>query len=309
MVLLALKITISVSLLVLLLTKVDLDQSWRVVRDARLDFLALMLAITIGNRVFAAYRWFVLVRIRQPSVRLAGIIRLIFVSGFIGYFMPGSVGVELVRVYGLARTTADRALSVASVLVERVLALLALAILVLIGLPFLPVALPSAIGAVAWGTLALLVVGTVLLMTARARQLSLSLVRHAKLGLVRTGLGKLYFVLDAYRGRPWLISWAMLLAIAFQLMRCVTPALGAAALGAPLPFIFFVALMPIILLLALAPISIAGLGVQEAGFVYFFGLLGMPVEVALPLSLLVRLCSVMALLPGAWFYLRRGVYA
>ena len=101
----------------------------------------------------------------------------------------------------------------------------------------------------------------------------------------------------------------MLLAIAFQLMRCVTPALGAAALGAPLPFIFFVALMPIILLLALAPISIAGLGVQEAGFVYFFGLLGMPVEVALPLSLLVRLCSVMALLPGAWFYLRRGVYA
>jgi glycosyltransferase 2 family protein len=303
------KLTISVSLLALLLTNVDLDESWRVVAGARLELVALMLALAIGNRFFAAYRWFVLVRVRQPSVSLAGIIRLIFVSGFIGYFMPGSVGVELVRVYGLARTTADRALSVTSVLVERVLAMLALAVLVLIGLPFQPPAMPGAIGAVAWGTLALLLIAVVLPMTSRVRRLSLSLVQHPRLAFVRGGLGKLYLVLDEYRGRPWLMSWAMLLAIAFQLMRCLAPAVGAAALGAPLPFIFFVALMPVIMLLALVPISIAGLGVQEAGFVYLFGLLGMPVEVALPLALLIRLFTVMALLPGAWFYLRRGVYA
>jgi uncharacterized protein (TIRG00374 family) len=303
------RLALSAGLLALLVTQVDLGESWSVLLTARLDLVALMMALAIANRLLAAYRWFVLVRVRHPSVSFAGVVRLIFVSGFVGYFMPGSVGVEVVRIYGLARTVGDRAVAVTSVLVERMLASLALVAMVLIGLPFLPPVLPVAIGELAWVTLALLLLAILLLMAAPVRRLTLTLVRHARLAWFRNALGKLYLVLDEYRSRPGLMVAATLLALAFQLMRCLAPAVGAAALGAQLPLIFFVTLMPIVLLLALAPISIAGLGVQEAGVVYLFGLVGMPAEVALPLSLLIRLFSLVALLPGAWWYFREGVHA
>jgi hypothetical protein len=44
------------------------------------------------------------------------------------------------------------------------------------------------------------------------------------------------------------------------------------------------------------------------GFVYFLGLGGMPAEVALPLALIQRLFTIIATLPGAWWYLRRGLH-
>jgi uncharacterized membrane protein YbhN (UPF0104 family) len=61
-------------------------------------------------------------------------------------------------------------------------------------------------------------------------------------------------------------------------------------------------------LISLLPITIAGLGVREAGFVYFLGLGGMPPEVALPLALIQRLFTIVATLPGAWWYARRGLH-
>ena len=64
-----------------------------------------------------------------------------------------------------------------------------------------------------------------------------------------------------------------------------------------------------VILITLLPISIAGLGVRELGFVYLFGQAGMPAEVALPLSLMLRLLYMLLATPGAWFYIRRGVVA
>ena len=86
-------------------------------------------------------------------------------------------------------------------------------------------------------------------------------------------------------------------------------ALGSAPSGVELPPVVYITMTPLITMLARIPISIAGLGVQEAGFVYFFGVFGMPVEVALLLSLVIRACTILSSAPGAWFYIVRGVRA
>ena len=69
----------------------------------------------------------------------------------------------------------------------------------------------------------------------------------------------------------------------------------------------FLVITPIAILIGLAPISIAGLGVQEAVYVYLLGLVGMAPEMALPLALLIRVMQLVVTLPGAWFYVRRGI--
>ena len=106
-----LRIVVGVSLLAYLVSRLDLGVSLDVVAGARLDLLALAMAVFFGIRLLAAYRWLLLLRGRQLQVTFASVLRLIFVSGFVGYFTPGGVGIELAKLYGLARTTTDLALA------------------------------------------------------------------------------------------------------------------------------------------------------------------------------------------------------
>lgn len=298
---------VSLALFALLLWQVDLDDTVALFANARLDLLLLLVAVVFANRWLAAYRWFVLLHGRNSTIALGPIVRLTLVSGFVGYLMPGGLGVDVVRYLGAVRGTANRELVVTSLLVERILAVAALALLVLTGLPLLPPVLPPAVGHVTWVILAMLVAVILALLHGRARRLTRHLLPVRRVAWIGKSLDKLYQGLDEYRDQPLLMLHAVALAVAFQLVRCVAVAIGAATLGASLPFMFFVVIAPLVTLLALAPVSIAGLGVQEAGFVYLFGLAGMPVEMAFALALLIRAASIVATLPGAWLYARGGI--
>lgn len=304
-----LRLCVGIGLLALLIHWVDFGQSLRIAAAARPDLLALLLLVMVGDRLIAALRWYLLVRGKAAAVTFWGLVRLVFVSGFAGYFTPGSVGVEAVRVYGLSRTTSNLAVSVTSVLVERVLALFALTLLVLVGLALRPPGLPPEYGRLAWLALAVLVVGVCALMNPGLQRLSLRALTAAWLATVSRGLQKIYAVLDGYRRQPGLMLWSFGMALIFQLNRCLLPAVGAAALGSSLPFVYFVVIVPIVALVSMMPISIAALGVREFAYVYLFGLVGMPAETALALALLLRVWGLLLLLPGAWFYVRRGVSA
>ncbi len=144
-------------------------------------------------------------------------------------------------------------------------------------------------------------------MAPRLRRLTLFLLPTARLAPLRRGLEKIYAVLDEYGKQPRLMLWSLLVTVSFQVLRCTPAAIGAAALGESLPFAVVLVAFPIVLFLALLPISIGGLGVQEAGIVYFFHLFGMPSEVALALALLLRVYELLLQVPGAWIYMRRGI--
>src|SRR3546814_10451691 len=90
--------------------------------------------------------------------------RLIFVSTFLGFFLPGGIGGEVLRIYGLSRKTADLGMAVASVVVERFLALVALSMLVFLGLVFAPPDLPGWAIAFAWAGIAAIVAGGIVLL-------------------------------------------------------------------------------------------------------------------------------------------------
>jgi glycosyltransferase 2 family protein len=268
------------------------------------------------NRLIAAYRWWALLKQVDVTVGFGNIVRLVLVSGFVGYFMPGTLGIEALRIYGFARTTANPALAVASVAVDRVLGTFALILLALFGLALLPAALPAraapdalpdGLATVGWVGLLALVALVVAGLEPRLRRLALHLL--SRWAPVQDGVRKVFGILDTYRARPWALLWNAVVAVGFHLLRCAAVGVGAAAFGVELPWVVYVAITPLITMLARIPISIAGLGVQEAGFVYLYGVFGMPAEVALVLSLVMRACTILSSAPGAWFYVARGVRA
>jgi uncharacterized protein (TIRG00374 family) len=304
-----LRLCVGGSLLALLVSWVDLDQALAVVAGARLDYLTLLPLALLADRLIAAFRQYLLLRGQHPAVTFWGMVRLTFVSGFAGYFMPGTVGVEAVRLYGLSRATANLALSLTAVLVERLTALFALCLLVLFGVALRPPGLPEEFGWLAWFALAALIAVWISLLSPLLRRVSLLALSSRWLARVRRGVQKVYLVLDDYKRRPRLLLWSLVVAAIFQVNRCLVVAIGAAALDSSLPFLYFIIMVPIAALVSMIPISIAALGVREAAFVYLFGLVGMPPEVSLPLALLTRIAGLLMLLPGAWFYIRRGISA
>jgi hypothetical protein len=215
--------------------------------------------------------------------------------------------VDAVRIYGFARASSELGLAVTSVMVDRVFGMLALLVLVLVGLTLRPIGVPPAVGYLAWWGLGLLLAASIAMMSAPLRRLTMLLLAPRWLASIRRGVMELYRQLDLYKQRPGLMLWSLVVALAFQLLRCLAPAIGAAALGSSLPVALFVVLMPVIVLLTLLPFSIAGLGIQDLGFVYLFGLHGMPAETALLLSLIIHAFVFLSALPGAWFYARRGL--
>jgi uncharacterized protein (TIRG00374 family) len=303
------RVAFGVGLLALLFSQIDLRAMAATIGGTRVDLLVLVMATILATRLVGAFRWYVLLRTLNQGVSYRGVVRLTFVSDFMGYLTPGSLGVEAIRLYGMSQTTSDPALTATSMLVERLLAFLALIILVLVGLAFeLPGTAPE-IRPFALLALALLVAALVGLMAAPFRLATLRLLSHPRLVRTNAAARKVYRSLDRYSARPALLAGTFLIAVIFQLLRCATVAVGAMAFGVHLPIWVFIVLVPVIILITLLPISIAGLGVRELGFVYLFGQVGMPAEVALSLSLLLRLFAILLAAPGAWLYVRRGVVA
>lgn len=302
----ALRVAVSIGLLAFLLTRIDIAASLNVMREARVGPLLMMLGALVLDRLLAAWRWHILL-LRDPGIGFWRVFRLILSSGFAGHAMPGSVGVEVARIYGASRSIEDLGRILSSVIVERMFALLAIAVLVLVGLALTPEQMPPALAPLAWLGLVTLLLGSFLLMSPGARRLSLRLLPGTVLTRPRAKLQETYTALDRYSRRPGLMLVSLGAALAFQLLRVAMTLFGAWALGSALSPLHFLVIVPTMMLVNRLPISIAGLGVQEAGFVYLFGLVGMSAATALPLSLLLHLATLAALVPGAWLYWRRGL--
>lgn len=77
------------------------------------------------------------------------------------------------------------------------------------------------------------------------------------------------------------------------------------SLGIIIPFWYLFLIVAIVLLISIIPITVAGIGLREAGFIYFFSILGLPASSAVALSLLVLFCNILMTFPGVIIFLKR----
>jgi glycosyltransferase 2 family protein len=299
-----LRLAVSFGLLAALLLLVDLREAWRVVVEARIELLALMLAAMIGERLFAAWRWLLLLRVGEPGLGYGPVLRITLISTWLGTFLPGGVGIEALRVWYLSRLTADLPLALASVVVERLCGLLALLGLIGLGLLLAPIALPLAVELALLAALAALLAFALALAHPWPRRLARRLLTRPRLARLWASLAGLERRLDAYLRRPRVLAPALALALAFQGLRVLTVVIGAAALGIAVDPLLLAVIVPITILVALLPISIGGLGPREAAYVALLGLAGVAPEPALVLALLREAMNIATLLPGAVLYAR-----
>jgi uncharacterized membrane protein YbhN (UPF0104 family) len=89
-------------------------------------FLAAALALYAAALLLTLFRWYILVRAQELPFRVCDALRLGMVGFFFNTFLPGSVGGDLVKAAALARGQSRRTVAVATVVMDRAIALCAL---------------------------------------------------------------------------------------------------------------------------------------------------------------------------------------
>jgi hypothetical protein len=270
-------------------------------------WIAIAILLVVADRTLLAYRWIVLVRVLESAERLplAVILRVFFVSTFVGTFLPTSIGTDAVRVYSLARVIPHASTSsLASVLMDRFLGVLSLLIvtgagLVVAGDLLRESSIPPAVAA----TAAACSLGIAAIYSARIAAAADRLSARLPLAALQRAGHELVNATRAYARRHGAVANVLLGSIVVQLLRIAQAYALGRALAIPLPIIPYFVFVPIILLVMLLPISIGGLGTSQVAFVTLFGRAAVPAGEAVALSLLFLGLGLLGNLPGALLYM------
>ena len=296
-----LKITLSVGLLALVLTRVGWQETWQTISTARLSYLAAALALDLLSIPVRAYRWKVLLDALGVCVTLARLTGLYFVGTFFSDFLPTGVGGDVVRAYEIAEQTQNSAAAVGTVLVDRATGLLMLFLMAAFSLLFSRSLVSPQIALV------------ILLLTAAGWGGSIFLMRRdwlERLGLWRfvtrfRSLEKVYECVHACGSRA--VGRALGVSFVLNVLLIVMNYLVALALGVRVSLWYFLLFVPIISFLLVLPVSLSGWGVREGGYVYLFSQAGVPAQAALTLSLIIQSFQLGIGVIGAVVYALEGV--
>jgi uncharacterized protein (TIRG00374 family) len=261
-------------------------------------------ALVLVDRALMAYRWVVLLCVVPPAERppLSAIMRIFFVSTFVGTFLPASVGGDAVRAYSTARLRVRGGDAVASVFMDR---MLGVASVLLTGVVGLTLARDLAANATILAALAVsagFCAATLLVVfSSRAASLASKLIARLPRAIQEPGRQ----ILEAIRryGRYHVqLANVLLCSVAVQGLRIVQAYYLGRSLELAVPLTAYVAFVPLILLVMLLPVTFNGIGTSQAAFVWFFARAGVAASAAFTLSVLFVALGIVGNLPGGILY-------
>lgn len=303
------KIGVTIAIIIFLFARVDLAVMARHLARANMLLLLLALALYFLAIGLGALKWQVLVRAQNMNIRLGDLLAYSFVGLFFGNLLPSNVGGDVVRAYGLVRVT-DRAEAAAiSVLVDRLMGLVAFlgAAVVMAALAAVTLTRGAELEQIEVATVvvaALFIFASTLMFSRRVSQRLKWVFQFSLLAPVQPIAQRVYHALQVYRHSYRALFTNLALSGCIVVVTTLVWYTVGLALGLDVPLFYFFLFNPLIAFVLLIPISFNGLGPKEATAVFFFGLIGVEGEIALSMSLIFHLLIVLTSLPGGVLWWR-----
>jgi glycosyltransferase 2 family protein len=240
------------------------------------------------------------------------------VGSFYNTFLLGSTGGDVIKAYYAARQTTHKTRAVLSVIIDRILGLLAIVMLAGVMATFQYVRSPSkddptsqACMHVALFCVAMMAgVGMVLAILFQPTLRSwLGLEFILSRMPMQRQVNHAREVMRMYRRKPVLILWALIITIPVHVTTVISALLAGKAFGLPIQSLYYFTVVPVVVLAGSMPISPQGAGVME-GFAFLLTQKqGATVNDAVALTMSIRLVQIMWNLTGGIFVLRGGYHA
>ncbi|HSI84468.1 MAG: lysylphosphatidylglycerol synthase transmembrane domain-containing protein [Candidatus Methylacidiphilales bacterium] len=307
---LTIRIVVSVVILAWLARHIDWAQMRTIAGQINPVWLGAAFLFVLPTILFTAWRWQVLARVQDIRLTLRQAIELGMVGQFFNSFLLGSSGGDVVKIYYATQAAPSRRAAAAlSVVIDRILGLLALLIIaIVLAILHLEVLTSTNQSKYAVWTMFLVAagaVGAVVFSLAgkpiqrwfEKRNLWTKIPLH---GL----LEKLLHAYDRFARSGPVIGWALMISIVSHVFGLTGCYCVIRSLQIEPNLWQFLATLPTMLILAAIPISISGFGVREGLAVVFLGLLGISKEHAVAFGLLSYITALGWSLVGGIVYLR-----
>jgi len=257
------------------------------------------------DRFSMSFKWNILLRYRGYWLSHWDAFRLYLASGFVGYVIPASVGGDIFRAARLAISGRSASKVSATIVLERVLGLLAILMLSWVGLLFILLEGNTELMPVFGAVSATLLLGSLLTAISMSDRLYrfLTRVTHRISGnrivQILHSLHNEYVALS--KGvRP--LTWFFFLSIVNQLIRTLMCVPVLVTLGVHVNLLALMALLPLSKALSqFSPVP-AGIGVAEASQVAALTLAHVPASQALAVALVLRAIELATFLPSGLAY-------
>jgi len=299
----ALKVAVSAVLLFIIFSKVDTKELAKNIR--LLDFRYAIFApiFIIIHYCIGGMRWKMLLpseEARQLPVKY--LINLYFIGSFFNNFMPTSVGGDVYKMYQLGKKLKNTAVGFASTFMERFTGIVSLVLISYYGLiktmsfwiGLLPANVQSNSSLVLAFKIALFLGFWV---AAVVGFLSLNLLAK-KIKFFR----KIRDALLAYKDEKKSLFMAFLTSFLIQGLSILPQYFILLALGLDVPFTYALFVLPVITFAGFFIPSLNGFGVQDALYMSFLGMVGVPASLALSASILYHFSRLLVSLIGGILY-------
>jgi glycosyltransferase 2 family protein len=305
------KAAVSLALLVVLFSRVDVVRLWSVAKSASLAWLSGALALYYVMIGVSSWRWALLLKAQGVDVPLRRLNASFLVATFFNNFLPSNIGGDVIRIADTAPIAGSKTLATTVVIIDRGLGLLGLVLIAAVGAtagarlhaaadfgPLNPAMLWTGFGAAA------IVAAPALLLPDRFVRL-LEPLRLLHIEWIDKRLERLTMTLTRFRETPAALAGCLAGAIVVQLVLVGFYVAIAHSMRIPISFTELALIVPVSFIVQMLPISMNGFGVREATFGFYFSRLGLPLESALLMSFVGAAVIMLFSLSGGAVYLAR----
>lgn len=249
--------------------------------------------LLIVQTILLAQRWRLIAIACAAELEFASALQISFVAIFFNQVLPSTVGGDGARIWLLARRGAGWARAAYSVVIDRVVGVLVLALIVVLCLPWTLALVHEPVARAALLVITFGAIAAPLLFLLVGIRFHDWFDRHA-ITLHLSAASRIAVVLC--RSRQAIIVAAC--SVAIHLLTIAAAWSCVMAVAAPVSFAQVLFLMPPVLLVATVPISIAGWGVRESAMIAAFVSAGLSQSDGLTLSILFGAASFLVGLAG-----------
>ncbi len=307
------RILISFVLLFIIFNLINPSEIIRSIEGINFWYIILALISYTIDRILMAFKWRLLLKAKGINVSLFTTVKIYYMSNFAGLILPATLGSDATKTFLISRENICANDAIASIIIERVIGLMALAVYVFLALSIL-FSLGITIN-IHFNTLFLIVtlftlagiLGLVLSFNTELNQRIIRLLilirkKHILPRLSET-IRKLVLSYESYKTKKKTLFCFFLCTLLEILVGIFVYFSVAMSFQLNVSFLYFVGFVPLMMFFVRIPISINGLGLRESGAAYFLSLAGVSASIGFSVGVIEHLTLLIGILPGAIFYL------
>lgn len=267
----ALKLVLGIGLLGFIISRIEIRDAVAQIRSASVDYLLLAVLFQLVAKIIWTGRWQTVLKLNDIQRGFWELMGIVHIGLFFNNFLPSSIGGDAIRGYYASNSNAGLAKSYGSLIIERTIGLLALALLVVVAVSYAILggtlqssdALLIVAGA---GSLFLFLVGMSFLFWDGWHRLLLAIARpFPRVSAICSDISN---SLKMFRRANWTSRTLVIISsTALQIVAVYFYLMCARSLGISTPTVLFFVIIPVAIVIAMLPISLNGLGVRETALV------------------------------------------